>query len=588
MWSRHALSRIRLLASAGCVAIGWVVVEKSIFAQCGCAGSRNGGSRDGTVCEFAEVNTKDFGTTGEASGENAQPRFARALAVLPLGQTTRINVGQYRFDISGVNARGPIELIGEGAGAGPGAVLNDHCSQILPNYAKGDAVRVGPSLFGSTFRDFQINSNVGQRTSGAGIRLDATGLNSVVMNYRIENVAFNNQFYDIQTQQGGMGTIENTYHQAWRQDAIHSAGDGIHEGQSGFVTANVFFGDTSASNSQNSGIYTQNGYGRFFNNLILGAQVGVRNYTAEFPNGGFEVVSNWLEEQDQSGVYMFQGNGQTATLAAINWNEFSVATLGGAARRNFRSHITIGPGTPAYWLTDFQIVGNRMRTTAASGGTNAFIQVRGGQYGIVQDNVLEGLGGNTTNGITVGGAANAANIAILDNQVHGDFTNRYSIANSTVMFRDFSSNLTAAEITALTVHDGSLAWAEDGRPGSNPLRGGGPGCIAIREGGVWKGKAPQTSVKRTNLTSYTVVDTDTSLSFYGGATASIRLPTPSSYIGRELIVKTEGGVRTVSASLNVIPLTGGTTPGTAILQAVPGKWVMLKSDGANWVVMMGN
>jgi hypothetical protein len=503
-------------------------------------------------------------------------------------QTTKFNVGQYRIDTSGLSVTGPINLTGDGTGAGPGAVLNDHCSQILPNFATGDVIYVGPTLYGSTFRDFQINSNVGQRTSGAGIHLDGTGLGSAAANYRIENVAFNNQFQGINLSVDHLGVIENTYHQAWKADAIVATGDGTHESAGPFAVQNYFFGDTTTGTAQNSVFQLHNGYFRLLNNLILGSQIGVRLYCDTFPVGAPEVVGNWIEEQDVSGIYCFQSGGQLGTMYAFNWNEFSTATLGAAGRPNFQSHITIATGSPTNWLTDFQIIGNRMRTTAAAAG-GAFINVLSGQYGQVRDNTLEGLTGNTTQGIEVSNSTNVKNLDVLDNLVHGNFSNKYLITNTEVMFRDFSSRLTATELASITVRDGSTAWCEDGLAGSNPLTGGGTGCIAVRERGAWKGKTPQTAptVITGSPGTYTVIDTDTSIIFNTGASVVVTLPTASSFVGREIVMKTIVNFAITSNLSNVQPLAGGAN-GTAILAATAGKFAMLKSDGVTWLTMMGN
>ncbi len=38
-----------------------------------------------------------------------------------------------------------------------------------------------------------------------------------------------------------------------------------------------------------------------------------------------------------------------------------------------------------------------------------------------------------------------------------------------------------------TAENGTLLYVNDGVPGSKPLLGQGPGCIAVREGGAWRG-----------------------------------------------------------------------------------------------------
>lgn len=62
------------------------------------------------------------------------------------------------------------------------------------------------------------------------------------------------------------------------------------------------------------------------------------------------------------------------------------------------------------------------------------------------------------------------------------------------------------------------------------------------------------------------------------------LPDATTSPGRSIIFKNLQSQTLVSASSNVVPLTGGAA-GTAILPATPGAWATLVSDGTNWVIM---
>lgn len=68
------------------------------------------------------------------------------------------------------------------------------------------------------------------------------------------------------------------------------------------------------------------------------------------------------------------------------------------------------------------------------------------------------------------------------------------------------------------------------------------------------------------------------------STVTLTLPDATKCLGRELTVKTIEAQTVVSASSNVAPITSATA-GTAILAATDGAWALLKSDGANWLVM---
>jgi hypothetical protein len=73
----------------------------------------------------------------------------------------------------------------------------------------------------------------------------------------------------------------------------------------------------------------------------------------------------------------------------------------------------------------------------------------------------------------------------------------------------------------------------------------------------------------------------------GSASITVTLPAASGWCVRKVRLKTIAAYTVVSASSNVVPLTGGAA-GTAILAATAGKWVELVSDGTNWIIMAGN
>lgn len=86
-------------------------------------------------------------------------------------------------------------------------------------------------------------------------------------------------------------------------------------------------------------------------------------------------------------------------------------------------------------------------------------------------------------------------------------------------------------------------------------------------------------------TTYTVLSTDTHISWSATATTTFTLPTAT--LGRELYIRNTTAFAINSASANVLPLTSNTA-GTAILAATAGKFAKLVGNGTNWVVMMAN
>ena len=84
--------------------------------------------------------------------------------------------------------------------------------------------------------------------------------------------------------------------------------------------------------------------------------------------------------------------------------------------------------------------------------------------------------------------------------------------------------------------------------------------------------------------THSVADADAWIAVDRGAsTTTITLPDPASYQYRELMIKAIEHQTVVSASANVVPVTGGAA-GTAILPAVDGAWATLVSNGTNWIV----
>jgi hypothetical protein len=68
-----------------------------------------------------------------------------------------------------------------------------------------------------------------------------------------------------------------------------------------------------------------------------------------------------------------------------------------------------------------------------------------------------------------------------------------------------------------------------------------------------------------------------------GSSCTVTLPTPSISAGRVLYFQNYQAQTLVSASSNVVPLTGGAAT-TAILEAVAGANATLVSDGTNWIM----
>jgi hypothetical protein len=94
--------------------------------------------------------------------------------------------------------------------------------------------------------------------------------------------------------------------------------------------------------------------------------------------------------------------------------------------------------------------------------------------------------------------------------------------------------------------------------------------------------APSAPVTKT--ADFTVAATDVWLiNNKSGSTCTVTLPTASSWSGRVLRFQNYQTQTVVSASSNVVPLTGGAAA-TSILLASSGDQTTLVSDGSNWLV----
>lgn len=94
-------------------------------------------------------------------------------------------------------------------------------------------------------------------------------------------------------------------------------------------------------------------------------------------------------------------------------------------------------------------------------------------------------------------------------------------------------------------------------------------------------------VKSITAAAYTVIGTDSAISFFTSATCTVTLPSPAAYPGRVLSFRNTAAFAINSASANVSPIGGGALS-SAILAATVGKWCELQSDGTNWLVMSSN
>lgn len=108
------------------------------------------------------------------------------------------------------------------------------------------------------------------------------------------------------------------------------------------------------------------------------------------------------------------------------------------------------------------------------------------------------------------------------------------------------------------------------------------GVLPVANGGTGLSARPSVATKTAD---FTVADTEGWLiNNKSGSSCTVTLPTAADWPGRQLVFKNIQAQTLVSASSNVVPLSGGAA-GTAILPASVGAWATLVSDGTNWVIM---
>ena len=96
--------------------------------------------------------------------------------------------------------------------------------------------------------------------------------------------------------------------------------------------------------------------------------------------------------------------------------------------------------------------------------------------------------------------------------------------------------------------------------------------------------APVTAIQ---TAAYPIDDNDRYIIMNGAASLALTLPAAASWPGREIYVKTIAAYTVTSAASDVKPSTSDTA-GTAILAGTAGKFALLVSDGAHWVIMAAN
>lgn len=279
-----------------------------------------------------------------------------------------------------------------------------------------------------------------------------------------------------------------------------------------------------------------------------------------------------------AGVY----NGTTYTSPSARFSMFTLNTQTSSDASSYMTFSTVPSGS--------SVIAEAMRINGSGGvgiGTTS-------DPGVGNLN----LGGASTGGVlNIGGTTPQVNFF-----PNGATSNAVIYESSNTLNLSYNGAGTSALTLAFTsnnAHFGSTTAATSPTAASVTLAGGlgvsgavyttGSGFIGTTTGLSTLNLAGpiSTPAQAIKTSSYSEVAADNDIIFNCAASCTLTLLSAATYPGQEIWVKTYAAFTVVSASSNVIPITGGSA-GTAILAATAGKWARLKSNGTNWEIMAAN
>lgn len=392
---------------------------------------------------------------------------------------------------SGIVANGPFSMRGMGSGAGPGAVDPTAGSLILPNFASGDVLSL-TSSYAIDLSDFQINSNVGQRSSGAGLLINSASSGTTNGLSQISNVAFNNQYDDIRFVNPTLPLVTGTYHQAWKNAGVKCDTSSSAEPTCGNYLNNYFFGSASGSTTQVAALHMKGGYFKSIANHLLGAQAGILIDADQYPVGAPNAFFNTIENSVHYGIRAKNTAGQS--MGQVSWigNEF--LTEGTTTGATLKAFMQIDPNsTPgSTWARNVQIIGSNMRgqLTATLGpgpaGVPAYASIDGVSQWQLVDTQVSAMSGDTAVGVVVGADARGGLIHNLQmSSETGATVTKYAGTLTYTQIYDMQG-IPQSKLSSTAPADGSLIYVTDGQiNASQAVVSGGSGVWAQRIGGSW-------------------------------------------------------------------------------------------------------
>lgn len=264
---------------------------------------------------------------------------------------------------------------------------------------------------------------------------------------------------------------------------------------------------------------------------IPGTAIGV--YLQIEPANG----SNW-DSADVDGNRFYGGNG-SATLYHVYVNAYKASST--LKDVTIRGNVSVNPASAEAVLI------------RSLGGSSLVDNV------VIDSNVLRTTGARAVRLLSDGASSQVAEVVLACNVIKGGSSENLTI--------DGASGSIATVVESDNLYSGAVTKFATA------------GTITGLRVRTLRDEAPLTT---TSATATVGIVTDSHIANRAG-TVTYTLPAAAMYPGRCLHFRTLQAQTIVSASSDVVPITGGAA-GTAIVPATAGAWAHVSSDGTNWAI----
>lgn len=355
---------------------------------------------------------------------------------------------------------------------------------------------------------------------------------------------------------------------------------------SGAVVENVRFIGSGTSNTVSALAFVNSSNYRVANNYSYNfGNVCFDNWQGDHD---FEIVGNICDGNNisQQGIAV---NGAGADYSV--YTTYGGSVVGNRVSRTGKTGIQVSgsctstPSTSCGIVRDIAVTGNTVETTGEYGvwgGDGLRLAFTGN---IIKDTAKSGLYIGSQ-----GGLSTSVDMTATGNKVE-NASNGSSGTYSAIQVGTSSESTTKIVLNANTVTGTNHRYAiqtASGVTGSQFWLG----PMTAGTLGMWSDSGTTNCFNAdcayTSVTAnYTMLETDTFISFGCAASCTLTLLDPATHKSRNVCVRTTAAQTVVSASSNVIAIAGGAA-GTAILAATAGKFACLQSNGSFWITKSAN